>query len=54
VGIQVRITASILNSLAIAGKARLMDEPMKGVMKELRMAMISAVRRSLWEYIELL
>jgi hypothetical protein len=52
VGIQVRITASILNSLAIAGRARLMDDPMKGVMKELRMAMIIAARRKLDEYIE--
>jgi len=50
VGIQVRITASILNSLAIAGRARLMDDPMKGVMKELSMAMISAARLRLGGY----
>jgi hypothetical protein len=41
-----------LNSLAIAGRARLMDEPMKGVMKELRIAMISAARRKLGGYMK--
>ena len=51
-GIQVRITASILNSLAIAGRARLMDDPIKGVMKELRIAMISAACRKLGGYMK--
>jgi len=36
--------------LAMAGRARLMEEPMKGVMKELKMAMISAARRRLGGY----
>jgi len=52
VGIQVRITASILNSLAIAGRAKLMADPIKGVMKELRMAIISAARRKFGGYMK--
>jgi hypothetical protein len=36
----------------MAGRARLMDDPMKGVLKELRIAMISAARRKLGGYMK--
>jgi hypothetical protein len=42
VAIQLRKTASIWNSFSIDGSAMLIDEPMKGVRKELRQAIINA------------
>jgi hypothetical protein len=43
VATQLNNTASVWNSLPMTGNAMLIDEPMNGVMKELREAIINAV-----------
>lgn len=42
VATQLKVTAPVANSLPMAGRAMLTDEPMKGVRKELRAATIRA------------